>query len=150
MRILYLHGLEGKPTGSKVAHLIGEHFIMSPTLPKDDFPESVRIARDALAEDPDLIIGSSRGGAVAMSLETAIPRILIAPAWKKFGADPASVTDRDIVIHSRDDDVVPFADSGALCPPARLVDAGSGHQSDPGKLEALGEEVASLDRHEKS
>ena len=68
LKILFLHGLEGTPNGSKPTHLSeAGHLVVAPVLGKDDFNESLKIAESCAKEhNPDIIVGSSRGGAVAM------------------------------------------------------------------------------------
>ncbi len=90
---------------------------------------------------PDVIVGSSRGGAVAMNLESGdTPLILLAPAWKRWG-DTRSVKQDAIVIHSRHDRVVPFEDSIELClnsPGLSIIPAGTDHRlNDPQARAAL-------------
>ena len=58
---------------------------------------------------PDVVIGLSRGGAVAMNIDSGDARlVLLCPAWKKSGMAKA-VTQSTVILHSRADDVVPFA-----------------------------------------
>ena len=116
-KVMFLHGLESKPWGSKSLFLkeIG-HEVVCPALIKNDFEESVRIARDCLKkEKPDVVVGSSRGGAVALHLDIDEERlVLIAPAWKRFGCsyNPPKVS--GVILHSSDDDVIPYSDSEEL------------------------------------
>ena len=68
--------------------------------------------------------------------------VLLCPSWKKFGTartlKPGSVT-----LHSRADDVVPFADSEELVrcsglPASALIEVGKDHRlADPEPLEAM-------------
>jgi hypothetical protein len=65
--------------------------------------------------------------------------VLLCPAWKKFGtaktAKPGTV-----ILHSRADDVVPFADSEELARSsgARLIEVGTDHRlADPEPLAAM-------------
>src|SRR5437899_328929 len=112
MQILFLHGLEGSPRGRKATALRDAgHDVVAPTLPKDDLGQAVRLARDSLeACRPAVIVGSSRGGAVAMKLAASAPLVLLAPAWRRFGAEP--IVRRDTrILHGVKDDVVPLADS---------------------------------------
>lgn len=131
MKILFLHGLEGSPTGSKVTYLRDAGLeVVAPALPKDDFPKSVEIARSHLTDDVGFVVGSSRGGAVALALGSDKPTVLLAPAWKKYGYDPypnpvpTVKSDKVFVFHGEPDDVIPFSDSLELCkanPKASLV-----------------------------
>jgi alpha-beta hydrolase superfamily lysophospholipase len=56
-------------------------------LPDEDFGEAVRIAQAEFDNhQPQVVVGSSRGGAVAMNLNTGDARlVLLCPAWKKWG-----------------------------------------------------------------
>lgn len=139
MKILFLHGLESKPGGSKVQYLrsIG-HDVLNPALPKNDFEESVRIAQEEIdTHNPDVVVGSSRGGAVAMAIRPGSARlVLIAPAWKRFGV-PSRVPSNTTVLHCVEDDLVDISDSESL-DGANIVPCGSDHRmSDPDALESL-------------
>lgn len=92
-------------------------------LPNDDFEESVRIAQRALDEGrPDLVIGSSRGGAVAMNLQAGhTPAVLLAPAWRKWGK-ATTIGAGTVILHSPNDDVVPIDDSRELVRQSGLPD----------------------------
>ena len=84
-RILYIHGFNGSPTGNTYKNILD-------ALPKGyelysiDYDESnCRKARmqilDYISEhNIDLVIGSSLGGFIALTL-TGIPRFLINPCW---------------------------------------------------------------------
>ncbi len=150
MKILFLHGLESKPGGSKVKHLMNSGYkVLNPELPRESFWTSVKIAQEAIDnEKPDLVIGSSRGGAVAMSVSTrGAGLVLIAPAWKKFvdkdgmqefkiRVDPQNT----IILHSDNDDLVLPEDSNYLSESfgIKKICIGKGHRmSDPEALEAL-------------
>jgi hypothetical protein len=88
-------------------------------------------------------VGSSRGGAVAVNLESGSTRlVLICPAWKKWGK-AKTVKPGTTIIHSRADDVVPFEDSVDLLSKSGLSasalnEVGQDHrQADPEPLESL-------------
>ncbi len=113
MHVLFLHGLESSPGGTKAQELEGAgHTVLNPALPRDSFDESVRIAQEQVdAEAPDYIVGSSRGGAVAMVLKNRGARlVLVAPAWRAFGVAPKVPSDT-VILHSDRDDLVPLDDS---------------------------------------
>ena len=114
MKILFCHGMEGSPNGRKATALRDAgHDLSAPPLPKEDFERSLRLAAESLAEcRPDVIVGSSRGGAVAMqvALASSTPLVLLAPAWRRFGVAPAVRPDTRI-LHGIKDVVVPLADS---------------------------------------
>jgi hypothetical protein len=89
MKILFLHGWNSVPGGVKPTYLASHgHEVINPKLPDDDFDEAVRIAQAAFDKhQPDVVVGSSRGGAVAMNLRSDGARlVLLCPAWKKWGA----------------------------------------------------------------
>ncbi len=135
MKILFLHGFGSDPNGIRPTFLRGSgHDVVHPALPDDDFDESLRIAQQAFDEQsPDVVVGSSRGGAVAMNIDTEnVPLVLIAPAWTNWG--PAStVGPNTIILHSDQDDVVPIEGSVRLIqqsglPEDRLIIAGRNHR----------------------
>jgi|TARA_Y100000310_G_scaffold338790_1_gene429475 hypothetical protein len=145
-KVLFLHGLESKPGGTKPTFLQEHGFeILNPLLPKKDFLKSCDIAQGLVdSHQPDVIVGSSRGGAVAMAIDPkGAELILIAPAWVNF-LGPSQVPARASILHSQLDDVVPFANSFDLSVKsgASLVDCGRGHRmDDPDALEKLLEVV---------
>jgi len=121
MKILFFHGLESSATGTKATWLKENYGAFTPALPtKKGLEASVKAARKAVAEfHPDLVVGSSFGGAVALTLlndgTLSVPTVLIAPAAKKLGAPntlPAGVP--VVVLHGENDDLVPLDDSRAL------------------------------------
>jgi hypothetical protein len=59
----------------------------------------------------DVIVGSSRGGAVAMNIDSHdAPLVLLCPAWKNWGT-ATMLKPGTVIMHSRADDVIRFADS---------------------------------------
>jgi len=111
-KILFLHGLESKPGGKKPAHLRKHgHSVLNPALPKESFEESMKIAQNLVnTERPDFVVGSSRGGAVAVGLETDANVVLIAPAWKTHGPGIRKIS-QCVILHAPEDKIVPFEDS---------------------------------------
>src|SRR5436190_4432599 len=86
MKVLFLHGWRSVPGGVKPTFLRQHgHDVLNPALPDEAFGEAVRLAQAEVDRHrPDVIVGSSRGGAVAMNLEAgAIPLLLLCPAWKR-------------------------------------------------------------------
>lgn len=143
MNILFLHGKESGPGGTKPKYLAEHGFtVINPALPADDFDEAVRIAQAAFNEHaPDVVVGSSRGGAVAMNINShGAGLVLLCPAWKKWGV-AKTVQPRTVVIHSSMDDIIPFTESEALVansPDAVLVEIGVDHRlSTPEALAAM-------------
>ena len=145
MKILFLHGWQSVPGGVKPTFLKDHgHEVLNPKLPDDDFAEALRVAQDIFdAQSPDVVVGSSRGGALAMNMRVADTRlVLLCPAWKKFGST-RTVKRGTVILHSRADDVVPFADSEELVqnshlPTETLVEVGSDHRlADPESLQVM-------------
>ncbi len=145
MKILFLHGLDSRPGGTKPTLLAQRgHEVANPALPRDRFEESVRIAQAEFdAQRPQVVVGSSRGGAVAMAIDSAGARLLlIAPAWKWY-ATPGRVPASTIILHAQDDEAVPLAHSRELAeasalPQGALRVVGESHNmNDPAALAAL-------------
>ena len=149
MRLLFLHGYGARPGGLKPTFLWEEgHKVINPGLPSEDFEESARIAQEVFDRTrPELVVGSSRGGAVAVNMDRGeVPLLLIAPAWKKWGT-ATTVKKPVVILHSQSDDVVPIADSRELLENSRLpmdhlVVVGDDHSmSDKQALAALADAV---------
>lgn len=146
MKILFLHGWHSVPGGVKPTHLesLG-HEVIQPQLDDDDFDAAVSLARAEVERyHPDLIVGSSRGGAVAMNLLVPeIPLVLLCPAWKRWGA-ARRLPPNSVILHSPEDDVIPFADSEELVaashlPAETLIEVGHDHRlADDESLGVLG------------
>jgi hypothetical protein len=145
MKILFLHGWQSVPGGVKPTFLAQHgHEVINPKLPDEDFEEALRIAQAKYDRHrPDVVVGSSRGGALAMNLNSGDTRfVLLCPAWRKHGT-ARTVKQNTTVMHSRADDVVPFADSEELVrssglPATALVEVGSDHRlADPEPLAAM-------------
>jgi alpha-beta hydrolase superfamily lysophospholipase len=145
MRILFLHGWQSVPGGVKPTYLKDHgHEVANPKLPDDDFAEALRVAQAEFDQHrPTVVVGSSRGGVVAMNIASGEARlVLLCPAWKKYG--PArTVKPGTVILHSRADDVVPFSDSEELVrnsglPAGALVVVGNDHRlADAGPLAAM-------------
>jgi len=135
MKILFLHGWHSVPGGVKPEFLKESgHTVFNPKLPDDDFTDAVRIAQDEFDQhQPDVVVGSSRGGAVAMNLRrVSVPLVLICPAWRWFGS-VQTVKPGTVILHSRADSVVSFHDSEELLrhsglPDDALIETGSDHR----------------------
>ena len=135
MIILFLHGWISTPGGTKPIFLVSHgHTVLNPALPDEDFDEAVRIAQAEYDEGkPDVVVGSSRGGAVAMNIDSKeTPLVLLCPAWKKWGS-AKTVKAQTTILHSRADDVVPFEDSEELVrnsglSPDVLIEVGCDHR----------------------
>ena len=77
MKILFLHGWRSVPGGVKPSYLVEHgHRVINPALPDEDFAAAaVRIAQAEFDRHlPEVVVGSSRGGAVAMNIDIASGR----------------------------------------------------------------------------
>jgi hypothetical protein len=145
VKILFLHGWHSVPGGVKPSYLIEHgHTVLNPALDEEDFDGAVRTAQAEYDRHrPDVIVGSSRGGAVAMNLDAgSTPLVLLCPAWRRWGtvkrARPGTV-----ILHSEADDVIPIAESRELVrvsglPESALVVVGTDHRlAGPEPLRAM-------------
>ena len=102
MNILFLHGWQSTPGGIKPTYLKDHgHTVLNPHLPDDDFDAAVRIAQAEFdRHQPDVVVGSSRGGAVAMNIDSGdTPLVLLCPAWKTWGT-ATTVKPGTVILHS--------------------------------------------------
>lgn len=145
MKLLFLHGWTSVPGGVKPTYLSGHgHEVINPALPDEDFDQAVRIAQEAFdREHPEVVVGSSRGGAVAMNVHPGDARlVLLCPAWKRWGS-AGTVKPGTLILHSEADDVIPIADSRELVarsslPASALIVVGRDHRlADPEPLAAM-------------
>ena len=135
MKILFLHGWHSVPGGVKPSYLSDHgHDVINPALDDDDFDAAVRTAQVEYDQhQPDVIVGSSRGGAVALNFNSRdTPMVLLCPAWKKWGA-VSNLKPNSVILHSCQDDVIPFADSEELVAnsglsPETLIEVGNDHR----------------------
>jgi hypothetical protein len=145
MKVLFLTGWHAAPGGIKPTFLREHgHEVIDPVLDDDDFSVAVRAAQHAYGEcQPDVVVGLSRGGAVAMNIDIGkTPLVLLCPGWRRWGT-AKTVSKRTAILHSRADEVVPFVFSEELItnsdlPAETLIDVGNDHWlSDPESLEAM-------------
>jgi len=125
LRVHFIHGLESSPRGDK-ARFFAEHFdAVTPSMDTSHFPGAVATQRDALraaaeaGTSPDVLVGSSFGGAIAVTLlaqgEWRGPTLLLAPAAHRLGV-PNQLPEGVFVtiVHGVEDELIPLADSRAL------------------------------------
>lgn len=89
------------------------HEVYAPTLSNVSFKKAVKQATKAtLAFEPEVIIGSSRGAAIAANMQgfEYIPTIFLAPAWKYFGK-VKKAHNNSVVIHGIKDTTIHVKDS---------------------------------------
>ncbi len=143
--ILFLHGWHSIPGGVKPAYLANRgHTVINPALDDNDFVAAVRTAQvEFERHQPQVVVGSSRGGAIAMNIVTgSTPLVLLCPAWKRWGSI-ASLKPDSVILHSRKDEVIPFAESEELVSnnglsPETLIEIGSDHRlADDASLSVL-------------
>ena len=135
MKILFLHGWHSVPGGVKPTYLKDQgHEVINPALDDDDFDAALRTAQAEFDKHrPQVVVGSSRGGAVAMNINSGEAKlVLLCPAWKNWGtaktAKPGTV-----ILHSLGDDVIPVTDSEELVrnsglPTSALIEVGTDHR----------------------
>ncbi len=145
MKILFLHGWHSVPGGVKPSFLAGHgHEVINPVLDDDDFDQAVRTAQaEHDRHRPDVIVGSSRGGAVTMNISSGFtPLVLLCPAWKRWGT-ARTVKPGTVILHSEADAVIPIGDSRELVqasrlPESALVVVGTDHRpAHPEPLKAM-------------
>jgi hypothetical protein len=135
VKILFLHGWQSVPGGVKPSFLQANgHVVLNPALDDENFAAALATAQAVFdAERPDVIVGSSRGGAITMNLDAGgTPMVLLCPAWKRWGT-VNRVPPETRVLHSPGDEVIPFADSVELIarsglPREALLEVGRDHR----------------------
>lgn len=143
-KVLFLHGWSSDGARKTAFMRFLGYDVTTPRLSNWSFTRAVKTAQATFDQiKPDLIVGSSRGGAVAMAMDSGeTPLILLAPAWKRWGtARSVKNPSRSIIVHSSSDTVVPFEDSIELClnsPGLSIIPAGQDHRlNDPQARKAL-------------
>lgn len=119
-RVQFAHGLESTPQGKK-ARLFDQHFTArTPAMDTRDFESCVRVHQAELTDfPPDLLVGSSFGGAVAVALLARGlwrgPTLLLAQAARHYLFD-ARLPEGVLVtlVHAPGDEVVDVAGSREL------------------------------------
>ena len=145
MKILFLHGLRSSPGGVKPTYLKQQGCeVINPKLDDDNFVAAVQRAQMEFdLHQPDCVVGSSRGGAVAMDIQSGdTPLVLLCPAWKRWGT-VKKLKSNSMILHSRLDEVVSFEDSEELLSKSKLplellIEVGYEHRlADEGSLAAM-------------
>lgn len=120
IRVQFVHGLEGSPQGAK-ARLLAEHFdALTPAMETSDFEASVAAQAEAVGSfAPDVLVGSSFGGAVAVALlDRGIwrgPTLLLAQAAIHYDAEAKLPEDVTVwLVHGLGDTLIDIEDSRRL------------------------------------
>jgi len=153
--ILYAHGLEGHPDGTKPTALRQAGFsVIAPNGQKQTLAQRVKALLAALEPlDQPVLVGSSYGGLAMLSIARDRPRsfsklVLCAPAltWTEPPAgDPDALIapPGTVILHGTHDEVIPISASRALVersPAARLIELDDDHRLSH-SLEVLVREV---------
>ena len=120
LRVQFIHGLEGSPADNKARALAAEFETATPAMDTSNFEACVALHAETVRRfEPDVLVGSSFGGAVALALlqreQWSGPTLLLAQAGLRQGLRakiPPGL--RVWLVHARGDDVVPVADSRRL------------------------------------
>lgn len=120
VRLHFIHGLESSPHGEK-ARFFAAHFdARTPHMNTRDFESALETQRASIAaRPPDVLVGSSFGGAVAVALLARGhyhgPTLLLAQAAQKLGVREPLPPDVPVtLVHGIHDDIVPIEDSREL------------------------------------
>ncbi|MEZ6048747.1 MAG: CPXCG motif-containing cysteine-rich protein [Planctomycetaceae bacterium] len=134
LRILFLNGWHSRAGGVTLSCLkkAGNEVIIL-SLNYDGSELALLTAQAEYNQNqPDLIVGSCRGGAVAMMLNSGdTPIVLLCPDWKQWGIN-TTLKPNSMILHCPDDNVVPFTDSEELVAqsglsPETLIAVGKDH-----------------------
>jgi hypothetical protein len=121
-RVQFIHGLEGSPQGAKASALARHFAAVTPAMNTADFAACVTIQADTIASfRPDVLVGSSFGGAVAVELLRRRlwqgATLLLAQAALAMRERETVELPRDVpvwLVHGLNDDVVPIEHSRRL------------------------------------
>ncbi len=120
LRVQFVHGLEGSPHGAK-ARLLAAHFdALTPAMDTSDFESAVATQAEALRRfAPDVLVGSSFGGAVAVALlERGLwrgPTLLLAQAAIHYDAEARLPQDATVwLVHGLQDTLLHVDESRRL------------------------------------
>lgn len=119
-RVLFIHGSESSPQGAKARFLAERFELLAPEMDTGDFEGCVARQAEAIRRfRPEVVVGSSFGGAVAVALlQRGLwqgPTLLLAPAVLHYGLAPELPAGAPVwIAHGTRDDVVPIGESRAL------------------------------------
>jgi predicted esterase len=129
LRVQFIHGLEGSPQGAK-ARRLAEHFdACTPAMDTRDFEACVAVQAQTLERfRPDVLVGSSFGGAVAVALLARGlwrgPTLLLAQAALRIDAGARLPEDVPVwLVHGLRDELIDPEESRRLArtgTPARV------------------------------
>ncbi|MCO5170733.1 MAG: hypothetical protein M9894_30770 [Planctomycetes bacterium] len=139
MRVLFMHGLESSPQGDKARYLAARFEAHTEAMDTGDFLACLEQQARAIASfRPDVVVGSSFGGALAVVLLVrgawAGPTLLLAQASARFDPNlrlPDAVP--ALLVHGTRDDVIDIEGSRRLARTGtpglvRLVEVDDGHR----------------------
>lgn len=141
MRVLFMHGLESSPQGNKARYLARHFEAHTPAMDTGDFAACLeQQAREVAAFRPDVVVGSSFGGALAVLLlvqrRWTGPTLLLAQASARFDAALALPDGVPVLlVHGTRDDVIDIEGSRRLARTGtpgrvRLLEVDDGHRLD--------------------
>ena len=120
LKVQFVHGLESAPGSAKSVYLDRFFDAVTPRMDTSDFEGAVAIQAEHAAHfAPDVLVGSSFGGAVALAILVRglyrAPTVLLCPAWSHYGV-PGRIPDgaRVVIVHGLRDEIVPIDDSRRL------------------------------------
>ena len=120
IKVHFVHGLESSPSSRK-ALLLKEYFdAETPAMDTSNFQQCVDVHQAALKRRvPDVLIGSSFGGAVVLALlQRGLwqgPTLLLAPAMSHYDLEPVLPAEIPVLlVHATLDDVVSVEDSRSI------------------------------------
>ncbi|HVW27312.1 MAG TPA: YqiA/YcfP family alpha/beta fold hydrolase [Polyangiaceae bacterium] len=120
LKVQFVHGLESAPGSSKSTYLDRFFDALTPAMDTRDFEGAIATQSEKAAEFfPDVLVGSSFGGAVALAM---LQRrlyggavVLLCPAYRHFGVEGRiPEASRVLIVHGSRDELVPLDDSKAL------------------------------------
>jgi predicted esterase len=159
MRVQFLHGLESSPQGNKARYLAARFETLTPAMDTSDFAACLEQQAAAIAAfRPDVVVGSSFGGALAVLLlvqgRWRGPTLLLAQAAARFDPDLALPEGAPVLlVHGTHDEVIDIEGSRRLARTGtpgrvRLVEVEDGHRLDTllegERLAELVREVAAM------